>query len=57
MLGLPELLIILMIGLCGIVPLAVGVWVLVTLFNVRKNQDAIHARLDRLEQTLRAGRT
>jgi hypothetical protein len=38
--------------LLGIVPLAVGVWVLVTLYNVRKNHDAIHARLERLEQTL-----
>ena len=52
MLGFPELLIIMVISLVGIVPLAIGVWVLVTLFNVRKNQDAIHARLDRLEQTL-----
>jgi|SoiMethySBSTD1v2_1073268.scaffolds.fasta_scaffold62380_3 cadmium resistance protein CadD (predicted permease) len=52
LLGLPELLIILMISLLGIVPLAVGVWVLVTLFNVRKSQDEMRARLERLEQTL-----
>ena len=50
MLGFPELLIILMISMIAIVPLAIGVWVLVTLFNVRKNQNEIRARLERLEQ-------
>ena len=52
MLGLPELLIVGTLGLISIVPLLVGVWVLVTLFKMRKNQDAILARLERLEQTL-----
>lgn len=41
-----------MIGLMGIVPLAVGVWVLVTLFNMRKRQDEMRVRLERLEQSL-----
>ena len=50
--GIPELLIISMISLFGIVPLAVGVWVLVTLYKVRRNQDEIRIRLDRLEQAM-----
>ena len=52
MVGLPELMIIGVIGLMGLVPLAVGVWVLVTLFNMRRSQDEMRARLDRLEQAL-----
>ena len=50
--GLPELMVIGMYSLLGIAPLVVGVWVLVTLYNVRRNQDGIIARLERLEQML-----
>jgi hypothetical protein len=55
MLGLPELLVVLMLALTGIVPLAIGIWAVVTLHRVRATQDAMKATLDRLEQRL-AGR-
>jgi hypothetical protein len=55
MLGLPELLIVLMISSVGLVPLAIGIWAIVTLHRVRATQDAMRATLDRLEQRL-AGR-
>jgi hypothetical protein len=50
--ALPEFMIVGMIGLMSIVPLAVGMWVLVTLFNVRRSQEEMRARLERLEQAL-----
>lgn len=53
--GIPELLIVGFIGLLSLIPLTVGVWVLVTLFNMRRSQDEMRSRLERLEQTL-AGR-
>jgi hypothetical protein len=49
---MPELLILLMVSSFGIVPLAIGIWALVTLHRVRTTQDAMRATLDRLEQTL-----
>ena len=45
--GIPELMIVGVIAVMG-----VGVWVLVTLFTMRKSQDEMRARLERLEQTL-----
>jgi cadmium resistance protein CadD (predicted permease) len=50
--GIPELMIVGVIAVMGVLPLAVGVWVLVTLFTMRKSQDEMRARLERLEQTL-----
>lgn len=51
-LRMPELMIIGMISLGGIVPLVAGVWALVTLYNVRKTQDAMRATLDRVERAI-----
>lgn len=52
MFGIPELMIIAAIGLRVIVPLAAGLWVVVTLYKMRQTQDAIDARLARIEQSL-----
>ena len=50
--GLPELLIVLMVFVTSIVPLAIGIWALVTLHRVRVGQDAIRARLESIERLL-----
>ncbi|MFB3855464.1 MAG: hypothetical protein ACE148_16820 [Vicinamibacterales bacterium] len=50
--GLPELLVIVIVALLWFVPIAAGVWVLVTLRALQKGQDAIARRLDEIEQRL-----
>ena len=52
MLGVPELAVISMVALWGIVPLAAAVWALVTLYRVRTDLNAVRATLDRVERTL-----
>jgi hypothetical protein len=46
------LMIVGIISLVYVVPIALAVWVLVTLFKMRKSQDEMRARLERLEQSL-----
>jgi hypothetical protein len=50
--GLPEILVILMILVTWLVPLAAGVWAIVTLHKVRIGQDALRAKLDVIERLL-----
>jgi hypothetical protein len=50
--GLPEIFVILMILVTWLVPLAAGVWAIVTLHKVRIGQDALRAKLDVIERLL-----
>jgi len=50
--GVPELLIILVIGLVYVIPLAAGVWAVVTLQRIRTGQDALRLRLEGIERLL-----
>jgi len=50
--GMPELVVILTIGLFWLVPITVAVWALVTLHRIRTDQQAIGARLETIEQLL-----
>ena len=50
--GIPEVMILAMVLVWGIVPLAAGVWALVTLHRLRLTQDAIRATLERIEQAV-----
>lgn len=52
MFGVPELMIVGMIGTLWIVPLVAGIWALMTLHRLRQTQDAIRATLERIEQSL-----
>ena len=54
--GLPELLVVLMIGVFWLVPLAAAVWALVTLHRIRTGQQAIEIKLETIERMLRGGR-
>ena len=51
--GVPELLIMAMIVVFGIVPWIAAIWALVTLSRVRRGVDAMRGSLDRIEQQLR----
>lgn len=52
MLGIPEIMITLLLVVTRLLPLAAGVWALVTLYRIRMNQDAILLRLEAIEQAL-----
>ena len=51
-LGLPELIIILVLGLIYLIPIAAAIWALVTLQRIRSGQEVIRLRLEMLERTL-----
>lgn len=49
--GFPELMIVMLLSLAAwVIPIAAGVWVLVTLNRIRANQQAIMAKLDAIER-------
>jgi len=51
-LGVPELIIILVLGLVYLVPIGAAIWALVTLQRIRSGQEVIRLRLELLERTL-----
>jgi hypothetical protein len=48
--GVPELLIILVVGVLCLLPIVAGIWGLVMLIRILSNQQSINARLDALER-------
>lgn len=55
-LGVPELIVVLTVGLIWVVPVAAGIWALVTLHRIRTTQEDMRNRLaaiERLIQTVR----
>jgi type IV secretory pathway VirB3-like protein len=52
--GIPELLIVLVVSGFWLIPVAVAVWVVLTLSRLRNDQQAIRASLESIERTLRA---
>lgn len=55
--GVPELLIIIVIGLFCLLPILAGIWGLVMLIRILSNQQSINARLDALERRIGADAT
>jgi hypothetical protein len=53
--GLPELLIILVVGVFWVIPIAAAAWALYTLQRIRSGQEVIRLRLELLERTLQRG--
>jgi hypothetical protein len=49
-LGLPELLIVLVVGVLCLLPIVAGIWGLVMLIRILSNQQSINTRLDTLER-------
>ena len=52
--GIPELLIILVISGFWLIPVAVAVWVVLTLNRLRNDQQAIRASVESIQRTLSA---
>ena len=50
--GVPELLMVVLLAVFWLVPLAAGVWALVTLHRLRAGQDALRSKLDAIERLL-----
>ena len=51
-LGLPELLLVLIVGATWLIPIAAGVWALITLQRLRTGQDALQRKLDAIQSML-----
>lgn len=54
--GMPELLMVLFVGMFWLVPVVAVVWAVLTLQRVRTDTHAIATRLDAIERLLQAGR-
>ena len=50
--GVPELTILLVVGMYWAVPIAVAVWMVVTLRRIRIDQRAVQLKLDTIERLL-----
>jgi len=50
--GLPEITVVLFLVVAWLVPLAAGIWALLTLHRIRISQDAIRATLESIERHL-----
>jgi hypothetical protein len=51
--GVPELLIVLMAVASTVVPLAIAIWVIFTLFTMRGDQQPMRRSLENIEHLLR----
>jgi len=54
--GMPELIVLLIIGLFYGVPIAGAIWALVTLQRIRAEQQAMGSRLETIERLLQSDR-
>jgi len=51
-LGVPELIVILILGTFYVVPIAAAVWAIITLHRIRTDQEAMGVRLETIERLL-----
>lgn len=51
--GLPELIVVLAISSLSLVPVAVAIWVIITVKRIRDSQRAMELKLEALAQALR----
>lgn len=55
-LGIPELLVVFIVGAFWLIPVAAGVWALITLRRIRATQEVMRRQLEAIERHLqRAG--
>jgi hypothetical protein len=50
--GMPELIILLVVGAFWIIPIAAAIWALMTLHRIRAGQQAVQLKLDTIERLL-----
>ena len=55
--GIPELVVVLLVGLVWAVPIAAGIWALITLYRIRESQEDVRRRLVAIERVIQSGRT
>jgi len=50
--GVPELLIVTVVGMYWAIPIAFAVWVMITLRRIRAGQEAVQTKLETIERLL-----
>jgi len=50
--GIPELLIILTLSVVWLVPVIVAIWLIVTVYRIRADQQVIRSKVESLEREL-----
>lgn len=55
-LGVPELIVVLTLGLVWLIPVAAGIWALITLHRIRTTQENMHSRLAAIERLIQTQR-
>jgi len=55
-LGMPELIVILLIGVFWGAPIIAAVWAIITLHRIREDQQAIGAQLETIQRLLQTSR-
>jgi len=55
MIGVPETLAPIVLAAFWLIPVAAGIWALITLNRIRHGQDSVRERLEAIEQLLRRG--
>ena len=50
--GIPELVVLLMASVIWVIPLAAGIWALVTLHRIRSGQQDVQTKLDAIQRLL-----
>jgi hypothetical protein len=54
--GMPEVVVLMIIGVLWAAPIAAAVWAGITLYRIRTDQQAMGIRLEAIERLLQAGR-
>ena len=55
-LGVPELIVVLTLGLVWVIPVAAGIWALITLHRIRTTQEDMRGRLAAIERLIQTQR-
>lgn len=50
--GVPELTILIMLGVLWVIPVLAAIWALVTLYRIRAEQHTVQVKLDAIERLL-----
>jgi hypothetical protein len=51
-LGVPELVIVMIVGMYWAIPIAFAIWMMITLWKIRAGQQAVQTKLEAIERLI-----